>query len=161
MTPSTVRKRHFRPPLLSADVLQWCLTPFLLTAITTVDFTVDSPQVQGLRSILAIAHDYDVGTISLPIILKELQSEVESSNRVPARARARRTWLGPHYSRVHGQVEDCTRAAEVVVKSVKSFLNDKAAAEDASLKAVQFLCGSAFFAPYLNTLNNVCGRFAK
>lgn len=103
------------------------------------NFTVDSPQVQGLRSILAIAHDYDVGTISLPIILKELQSEVESSNRV----------------------EDCTRAAEVVVKSVKSFLNDKAAAEDASLKVVQFLCGSAFFAPYLNTLNNVCGRFAK
>jgi hypothetical protein len=58
-------------------------------------------------------------------------------------------------------VEDCTRAAEVVVKSVKSFLNDKAAAEDASLKVVQFLCGSTFFAPYLNTLNNVCGRFAK
>jgi hypothetical protein len=49
----------------------------------------------------------------------------------------------------------------VVVKSVKSFLNDKAAAEDASLKVVQFLCGSAYFAPYLNTLNNVCGRFAK
>jgi hypothetical protein len=70
---------------------------FLLTIITIItDFTVDSPQVQGLRSILAIAHDYDVGTISLPIILKELQSEVESSNRV--RARAYRTRLGSHCS---------------------------------------------------------------
>jgi hypothetical protein len=49
----------------------------------------------------------------------------------------------------------------VVIKSVKSFLNDKAAAEDASLKAVQFLCGRALFTPYLNTLNNVYGRFAK
>jgi hypothetical protein len=54
------------------------------TRLCCADFTVDSPQIQGLRNILSIAHDYDVGTISLPIILKELQSEVESSHRVRA-----------------------------------------------------------------------------
>lgn len=45
-------------------------------------FTVDSPLVQGLRTILALAHDFDVATLSLPILLKELQSEVEAANRV-------------------------------------------------------------------------------
>ena len=38
--------------------------------------------MQGLRNILYLAHDYDVGTLTPPSVLKELQSEVESSHRV-------------------------------------------------------------------------------
>lgn len=60
-----------------------------------------------------------------------------------------------------GQPEDCARAAEVVVKSVKAFLNDKAAAEDPSIKAIQFLSGRALFTIYFNTLKYNFGQFAK
>jgi len=108
---------------------------------------------------LSIAHDYDVDTLSLPAILKELQSEVEASNRVrttPWRG------LGVAHRFRYIQIEDCVRAAEVVGRTVKAFLNDKAMAEDTSLKTVQFLCCSrSLFPTYLTTLSHLYGLFER
>ncbi len=45
-------------------------------------FNIDSPLLVGLRNILSVGFEYDVSMLALPILLKELQAEVEASNKV-------------------------------------------------------------------------------
>lgn len=92
----------------------------------------------GLRNLLNVAFEYDVATLSLPILLKEQVSEVEGSYKP----------------------EECTRAADMVIKFVKVFLIEKSAAEDNSLKSINFLCSRSMFSHYHGVIDNIFARYS-
>jgi hypothetical protein len=105
---------------------------------THSEFTSDSPLLKGLRNLLDVAFEYDVATLSMPILLKEQVSEIEASYKP----------------------EECARAADVVLKFVKVFLIEKSAAEDNSLKSINFLCSRNMFTHYHGVIDNIFARYS-